>query len=78
MLHVICTRLCLGHLSIRVGDGSQRSEERVKNSQIAPVNGISSSSRSSSNSSSRYLAVQVQLTRSNQVYLFWAGALFWC
>ena len=26
MLHVICTRLHSGHLSVRVGDGSRRSE----------------------------------------------------
>ena len=30
VLHVICTRLCPGHLSICVRDGSQRSEENVK------------------------------------------------
>ena len=31
MLLVICTQLRLGHLSIRVGDSSRRSEEIVKN-----------------------------------------------
>ena len=31
MLHVICTRLRLDHLSVRVGDGSWRCEEIVKN-----------------------------------------------
>ena len=30
MLHVICTRLRPGHLSVRVGDGLGRSEEIVK------------------------------------------------
>ena len=30
MLHVICTRLRSGHLRVRVGDGSRRSEETVK------------------------------------------------
>ena len=30
MLHVIFTRLCLGHLSVRVGDSSWLSEEIVK------------------------------------------------
>ena len=39
MLHVICTRLYPGH-SARVGDGSRRSEEIVKKSQIAPLNAI--------------------------------------
>ena len=36
MLHLICTRLRPGHLSLRVGDSSRRSEETVKKSQIAP------------------------------------------
>ena len=31
VLHVICTRLRPGHLSVRVGDSSQRTEEIVKN-----------------------------------------------
>ena len=31
VLHVICTRLRLGHLSVRVGDSSRCSEEIVKN-----------------------------------------------
>ena len=39
MLHVICTRLRPGHLSVRVGDGSRRSEEIVK-LQIAAFNAI--------------------------------------
>ena len=30
MLHVICTRLRLGHLSVRVGDSSRPCEEIVK------------------------------------------------
>ena len=29
MFHVICTRLRLGHVSVRVGDGSRRSEKIV-------------------------------------------------
>ena len=29
VLHVVCTRLRPGHLSVRVGDGSLRSEEIV-------------------------------------------------
>ena len=37
MLHVICTRLCLGCLSVRVGDISRRSEEIVKKSRTAPL-----------------------------------------
>ena len=40
VLHVICTRLRLGHLSVRVGDSSPRSEEIVKKSQIVPFNAI--------------------------------------
>ena len=40
MLHVICTRLRSGHLSVRVGDGSRRSEEIVRKSRIAPFNTI--------------------------------------
>ena len=42
MLHVICTRLQPGRLSVRVGDGSRRSEEIVikKKSRIAPFNAI--------------------------------------
>ena len=39
-LHVICTRLRLNHLSVRVGDGSRRSEEIVKHSRTAPLNAI--------------------------------------
>ena len=35
MLHVIYTRLCPGHLSVRVGDGSRRSEEIVKTTNCA-------------------------------------------
>ena len=31
VLHMMCTRLRPGHLSVRVGDGSRRSEEIVKN-----------------------------------------------
>ena len=38
MLHVICTRLRPGHLSVRVGDSSRRCEEIVKKSRIAPLN----------------------------------------
>ena len=30
MLHVVCTRLSPGRLSVRVGDSSRRSEETVK------------------------------------------------
>ena len=40
MLHVICTRLRLGHLRVRVGDSSRRCEEIVKKSRIAPLNAI--------------------------------------
>ena len=41
MLHVICTRLRLGHLTMRVGDSSRRCEEIVKKkSRIAPLNAI--------------------------------------
>ena len=41
MLHVICTRLCPGHLRVRVGDGSRRSKEIVKKkSRIGPLNAI--------------------------------------
>ena len=44
MLRVICTRLRPGHLSVRVGDGSWRSEEIVKKkkkkSRFAPLNSI--------------------------------------
>ena len=40
MLHVICTRLRLGHLSVCVGDASQCSEEIVKNLACAPLNAI--------------------------------------
>ena len=39
-MHVICTQLRPGHLSVRVGDGSQRSEETVKKSRIAPLKAI--------------------------------------
>ena len=35
MLHVICTRLCSGHLSVRVGDSSRCSEVIVKISNFA-------------------------------------------
>ena len=34
VLHVICTRLRLGLLSVHVGDGSRRSEEIVKNLEL--------------------------------------------
>ena len=37
---MICTRLRSGHLSVRVGDGSRRSGEIVKKSQIAPFSAI--------------------------------------
>ena len=40
MLHVMSTRLRPGHLSVRVGDGSRRSEETVKKSRIAPLSAI--------------------------------------
>ena len=40
LLHVICTRLRPGYLSVRVGDGSRRCEEIVKKSRIAPLNAI--------------------------------------
>ena len=36
VLHVICTRLRPGRLSVRVGDSSRHSEEIVKKSRIAP------------------------------------------
>ena len=39
MLQVICTQLHLGHLSVRVGDSSQHSEESKK-SWIAPLNAV--------------------------------------
>ena len=35
---MICTRLRPGYLSVRVGDGSWRSEEVVKKSGIAALN----------------------------------------
>ena len=39
MLHVICTQMHPGHLSVRVGDSSRRSEEIVKKtSRIAAFN----------------------------------------
>ena len=34
VLHVICTRLCPGHFSVRVGDGLRRSEEIVENLEL--------------------------------------------
>ena len=34
VLHVICTRLCLSHLSVHIGDSSRRSEEIVKNRKL--------------------------------------------
>ena len=37
---MLFTSLCLGHLSVRVGDSSQRSEEIVKNLNPAPLNAI--------------------------------------
>ena len=41
MLHVNCTRLRPGHLSVRVGDSLRRSEEIVKKkSPFAPFNAI--------------------------------------
>ena len=40
MLHVICTRLRPGQLSVRVGDGSRRSEELVKRNRFAPSSAI--------------------------------------
>ena len=40
MLHVICTRLSPDHLSVRVGDGSRRSEEIVEKSRIANLYAI--------------------------------------
>ena len=40
MLHVICTRLRPGNLSVRVGDSSRRCEGIVKKSRIAPLNAI--------------------------------------
>ena len=39
MLHVIFTRLCLSHLSVRVGDSSRRTEE-AKKSRTAPLNAV--------------------------------------
>ena len=36
MLHVIRTRMRLGHLSLRVGDSSRHSKEIVNKSGIAP------------------------------------------
>ena len=38
-LHAICTRLRQGHLSVRLGDSSRRSEE-TESSRIAPLNAI--------------------------------------
>ena len=40
MLHVICTRLRLGHFRVRVGDSSRHCEEIVKKSRITPLNAI--------------------------------------
>ena len=40
MLHVICTQLHLGHLSVHVGEGSRYSEDIVKKSRIVPLNVI--------------------------------------
>ena len=42
VLHLICTRLGPGHLSERVGDSSQGSEDIVKKkkSQIVPFNAV--------------------------------------
>ena len=40
MLHVICTRLRPGHLSVRVGDGSRRNEEIVTILDVVPLNAI--------------------------------------
>ena len=41
MLHVICTRLRPGHLSVCVGDSSRRSEGNIKkNPRIASVSAI--------------------------------------
>ena len=46
MLHVICTRLRLGHLNVRVGDSSRRCEivkkkkKKKKKSRIVPLNAI--------------------------------------
>ena len=37
VVHMICTRLHLGHLSVHVGDSSQRSEEIVKKILKAPL-----------------------------------------
>ena len=34
MLHVVCTQFHMGHLSVRVGDSSRRSEEIVKNLEL--------------------------------------------
>ena len=34
MLHVICTQLRSGHLSVRVGDSSGRREEVVENLEL--------------------------------------------
>ena len=44
MLHVICTRLHPGHLSVRAGDCSRRCEEIVKKSRISSVHAITISS----------------------------------
>ena len=40
MLHVICTQLRQGHLSVLAGDCSWRSEEIEKKNRIAPLNAI--------------------------------------
>ena len=42
MLHVICTRLRPGHLSVHVGDSPRRCEEIVKKkkNRMAPLNAI--------------------------------------
>ena len=47
VLHVICTRLRPGHLSVCVGDGSRRSEEIVKNLELRLSMRLYSSSSSS-------------------------------
>ena len=36
MLHVICTRMRLGHLSVRVGDSLRHSEEIYVMSHVCP------------------------------------------
>ena len=40
VLHVICSRLCLGHLSVRVGEVRGAVRRLLKKSVIVPLNAI--------------------------------------